>query len=124
MKLITTAGKRLKDIREIRGLTLAELSKLCKIPAQTLNRYELEQRIPKLDNIIKISEALNINPLWLQGYDVLLGGETVEEKPATTSDDGLTEDEKEILKMYRMLPPEYQEVSLIQLKALLDKNKK
>ena len=98
MKLITTAGKRLKDIREIRELTLAELSKLCNVPAQTLNRYELEQRIPKLDNIIKISEALNINPLWLQGYDVPLENEIIEEKPATTNDDRFLNDLQNMLQ--------------------------
>lgn len=75
MKIITTAGKRLREIREARKLTLAELSNLCNVPAQTLNRYELEQRTPKLNNIIKISDALNVNPLWLQGYDVHLENE-------------------------------------------------
>ena len=40
------------------------------IPAQTLNRYELGQRVPKIDTAVKIAEAIGINPLWLQGYDV------------------------------------------------------
>ena len=60
----------------------------------------------------------------MANYFGITKSDLVEEKPATTSDDGLTEDEKEILKMYRLLPPEYQEISFIQIKALLDKNKK
>ena len=40
------------------------------IPAQTLNRYELAQRVPKVDTVNKIAERLGLNPLWLQGYNV------------------------------------------------------
>lgn len=37
---------------------------------QTLSRYELEQRVPKIDTAVEIAESLGINPLWLQGYNV------------------------------------------------------
>ena len=38
--------------------------------AQTLNRYELGQRAPKIDVAAELAEALGVNALWLQGYDV------------------------------------------------------
>ena len=113
MKIITTAGKRLREIREARELTLAELSNLCNVPAQTLNRYELEQRIPKLDNIMKISDALNVNPLWLQGYDVPL-----------KSDEPISVDmnsDDEFNKLYEQLTPENKELIKAMIKGLTNK---
>lgn len=42
---ISNIAQRLKEYREQFNLTLADISKKCKIPMQTLNRYELEQRV-------------------------------------------------------------------------------
>ena len=67
---ISNIAQRLKEYRELFGLTLSDVSKKCKIPMQTLSRYELEQRVPKIDTAVEIAESLRINPLWLQGYNV------------------------------------------------------
>ncbi|MCT4544536.1 MAG: helix-turn-helix transcriptional regulator [Vallitalea sp.] len=64
----TTFANRLKSIRKDKSLTLDELSKIVNLPAQTLNRYELGQRIPKIDVVKKIASNLDIDPLWLIGY--------------------------------------------------------
>lgn len=70
MERISNIAQRLKEYRELFGLTLSDVSKKCKIPMQTLSRYELEQRVPKIDTAVEIAESLGINPLWLQGYNV------------------------------------------------------
>lgn len=70
MKRVSDFASRLKEYREQFGLTQLDMSKQCGIPYQTLSRYELRQRIPKVDTAVEIAEALGINPLWLQGYDV------------------------------------------------------
>ena len=67
---ISNIAQRLKEYRDQFNLTLSDVSKKCKIPMQTLNRYELEQRVPKIDTAVEIAESLGINPLWLQGYNV------------------------------------------------------
>lgn len=82
MERITTIATRLKEYRDIYNLTLADMEKLTRIPAQTINRYELGQRIPKIDVAISIAESLSINPLWLQGYKVPMEGE----KPTKNSE--------------------------------------
>lgn len=74
----SNVARRLKEYRENHGLTLAELSEKCKIPAQTLNRYELEQREPKIDTAIKIADSLHISLLWLLGYTVPIDPYTLE----------------------------------------------
>lgn len=63
-------ARRLKEYRDRFGLTLSDVSRKCEIPMQTLSRYELEQRVPKIDTAVEIAESLGINPLWLQGYNV------------------------------------------------------
>ena len=70
MERVARFSQRLKEYRDRFDLTLADMSNLCGVPTQTLNRYELEQRIPKFDTALEIAESLRINPLWLQGYDV------------------------------------------------------
>lgn len=70
MQQIDHFSNRLKTIRNQKRLSLEEFSKAVDIPAQTLNRYELNQRTPKIDVTAKIAEKLSINPLWLYGYDV------------------------------------------------------
>lgn len=70
MDRVTSFAKRIKEYREDHDLTLAEMEKITGVPAQTINRYELEQRHPKIDVAISIAEKLGVNALWLQGYDV------------------------------------------------------
>lgn len=70
MERNATIARRLREYRVDSGLTLAQLSQKTGIPAQTLNRYELGQRAPKLDVAVQIAQAIGVNPLWLQGYDV------------------------------------------------------
>lgn len=73
-KKVNSFAARLKQTRSEKGMTLEEFSKLIDIPAQTINRYELEQRVPKIDVVEKIAEKLALNPLWIQGYDVVKTG--------------------------------------------------
>lgn len=70
MKHITPFANRLKEYRVKEGLTLIELESITGTPAQTLNRYELGQRVPKIDTAIDLAEKMKIHPLWLQGFDV------------------------------------------------------
>lgn len=71
MQLVSTFAKRLKELRIEKDLTLEEFSKLLNMPPQTLSRYELGQRVPKIDTATQIALALNVNPLWLNGFDEL-----------------------------------------------------
>lgn len=58
---------RIRSVRKLRGLTLAELSERTGISANTLSRYENEKREPKLATWGKIASALNVSVAYLQG---------------------------------------------------------
>ena len=69
MKQVATIADRIKEYRDTHDLSLAEMAKLTGVSPQALNKYELRQRVPKIDVANKIAEALDISPLWLNGYD-------------------------------------------------------
>ena len=70
MEYVSNFSERLKEYRESKGLTFQELSNKTGVPAATLNRYELGKRKPKIDTANYIAEKLEVNPLWLSGFDV------------------------------------------------------
>lgn len=53
-------GKKLKYMRENRGLSLEDLSEISEIPVNRLVKYEAGMEIPDLDDIRRLSEGLNV----------------------------------------------------------------
>lgn len=65
-KVNEVIGERLKSIRESRGLSQAQLAKLCDYSAASrIGNYELGERKISADDAIVISEALGISPAEL-----------------------------------------------------------
>lgn len=111
MKTISTFGQRIKKFREDNNYKLSEMENLTGVPAQTINRYELEQRVPKVDLAAHIADKLKINPLWLFGYDV----EMTLESSRTSNDKNqestlFSEHESKVLTAYRNKPTMQQAV--------------
>jgi repressor LexA len=67
---VETLGKRLQQLMEERDLNYDRLGRLLDMKPQTLNRYVLGQREPKARVATEMAMRLEVNPLWLQGYDV------------------------------------------------------
>ena len=70
LKHSATIAERIREYRTRNKLTLSDLESMTGVPAQTINRYELGQRVPKIDAANEMAEAMRVNPMWLQGYDV------------------------------------------------------
>lgn len=97
MKIVSSFGKRIKEYREDSNLTLAEMERMTDVPAQTINRYELGQRVPKVDAAAIIADKLNLNPLWLFGYDT-------EEITITSSPIDFNDHEYSVIAAYKNQP--------------------
>lgn len=70
MKKISTFPERLHQyMADNNKMTYEKLSEFTGFPAQTLNRYALGQRIPKIDDFERLAKRMGVNPLWLQGFD-------------------------------------------------------
>lgn len=70
MVIESTFGARLRQVMAERGYKYEEFGTLLGMNAQTINRYVLGQREPKIGTATAIALALDVDPLWLQGYDV------------------------------------------------------
>ena len=70
VETIATFGQRLRQLMAERSLSYEELGRLLDMRPQTLNRYVLGQREPRASVATDIALALQVDPLWLQGYDV------------------------------------------------------
>jgi len=69
MEMVSTFGARLRLLMKEQGETYLSLAQRLNMNPQTLNRYVLERRSPKVTSAAAIASAFGVNPLWLQGYD-------------------------------------------------------
>ena len=107
----TEFGKRLRELREKRGLTQPQLAEMCGISLAHISMLETgyRQNVPRRDTILKLADALGVSKaemLELAGYEV--GPEVKSEKPnavetAIKTDKLLREEQKRLmLEQYRM----------------------
>ena len=60
-------GEKLRALRKEMGLTQDELAKMLGTSKQILSRYELGQRSPKIEQVSKYAEKLNVSVDYLLG---------------------------------------------------------
>lgn len=65
-----TVGENIRRIRELRGISVKDLANQLGITDTYLRFYECNYRNPKKEGILKIAEALQVNPEVLQPTDV------------------------------------------------------
>ena len=106
-----TIGQRIKAARERRDMTLDEVAKRCNTTKQTIFKYENEivTNIP-YDKIVLLSEALDVSPSYLFGWD---------EKKSHPSEPELTEVERLALELFRKIPKDKQAEALDLLRVAL-----
>lgn len=111
-----SCASRLKKALSIRNMTQAELCQKTKIPKSALSEYIKGLYDPKQDRLIILSEALNVDPVWLMGFDVPMEKEDKKRSPHEPS---LTEGEKLVLELFRQIPVDQQPMVLAMIKAAL-----
>lgn len=53
-------GERIREVRNIKGLTQKKLGELCGINEANIRKYESGRQNPKIETIQKIADALNV----------------------------------------------------------------
>lgn len=84
--------QRLNEIIERKGISKADMARICGVSAQSVNNWFVRGTIGK-SSAIKLADALGVSLSWVLGQDV---GEK----------DGLKADEQRLLELYRQLPEE------------------
>ena len=67
-----TVGEKIRKFRKEQGLTQKQLAESSGISSVTVQQYETEKRIPKHENLQKISNSLNINILCFDDIQSLV----------------------------------------------------
>jgi transcriptional regulator with XRE-family HTH domain len=91
-------------------------SELCEktgIPKSALSEYISGAYEPKQDRLFLMAQALNVDPVWLMGFDVPM------EKRISPSEPQLTEGEQLMLELFRKIPEDRQAAALELLRAAL-----
>ena len=70
MKPIDTFQNRLEEALKLRNIKPVELHEKTGISESLLSKYLSGNAIARQKKISLISDALNINPVWLIGYDI------------------------------------------------------
>jgi transcriptional regulator with XRE-family HTH domain len=93
-----------------------ELCKLAKIPKGSLSLYISGAYEPKQDRLYLMAEALDVDPVWLMGYDV-----PMERQKNTPDKQELSEGEELLLELFRQVPAESQQMVLEMIRIALKK---
>ena len=60
---------RLKDLRMEKGLTLKQLSEHIGVSFNTISRWEREERVPNIENIVVLAEFFKVSADYLCGLE-------------------------------------------------------
>ena len=99
---VESCGKRIKKALSLRGMTQAELCRLSGIPKAPISAYVRDAYEPKEDRTRAMARVLNVDPLWLLGYNVPMNADA-----PPLSDQDLTDAERAWLDLYRKISPEH-----------------
>lgn len=113
---MSTRSERIKSLIEQSGKSYQELERVTGIKKSSLQRYAsgVTTKIP-LDVIEKLSVAFNVSQEYLMGW---------EEKENSPSEPQLTEGEKSMLELFRMIPKDRQPEALDLLRVALKMQQK
>lgn len=85
-KIMEPCSVRIKKALAIRGLKQSELCEKTKIPKSAISEYISGAYEPKQDRVFLIAKALNVDPVWLMGFDVPM---EIEDPQTTVPHNGL-----------------------------------
>ena len=113
---IESCGQRIRKALSIRNMTQSELCRRTKIATSAMSEYLRGLYDPKQDKIYIMSQALNVDPVWLMGFDVPMEPDNKKYAPGEVN---LTESERVVLELFRAIPEDQQPVVLAMIRAAL-----
>ena len=116
-KPVESCAVRIKKALSIRNMKQSELCEKTKISKSVLSEYISGVYEPKQDRIFLLSQALNVDPVWLMGFDVPM---EKEDKKISSDELQLTEGEKALIRLLRRVPAEEQPIVIEKILSALD----
>ena len=96
--------QRLNEILELKNLTKSDMARICGVSAQSVNNWFVRGTIGK-SSAIKLADALGVSLEWVLGQEV-------------NEKDGLKDDERKLLELYRQLPDDEEKQNFLRVLSL------
>lgn len=68
--ILGTIGKRIKTALEVREMKAIDLARATGMSKSSISQYMSGKNDPKQDKIYAMAKVLDVNPVWLMGFDV------------------------------------------------------
>lgn len=107
-------SNRLKQILEVKGMSIKEFSELTAISYRSAMNYLNEGRDPNVEGLVRIHEALGISITWL------LTGNGAMFQSATKESD-MSDQEERLIADYRSMPENLKDAFSISFKEISEK---
>lgn len=120
VQIAETCATRIKKALSIRNMTQTELCAKAKISKSSLSEYLSGKYIPRQDKIFVLAQALNVDPVWLWGYDVPMEAQ-IEVSP---SEQQLTGVDKELWELLKLIPEEQKKLILETARVFVNNQRK
>ena len=115
-KPTATCSERIRQALAVRSMKQSELCEITKIPKSAISEYISGAYKPQQDRVFLIAQALDVDPVWLMGFDVPMEPE----KKSPPSELQLTEGAKILVDMFNQVPEDQQQLVLQMIRAALE----
>lgn len=111
----STTSQRLIEAMAAAQMKQADLARATGLSKGGISNYVIGRYEPKSDIVSKLAKALNCSEMWLMGYDV--PKERNKEIPGEIK---LTEEEKMLLNLFRLVPEKSQAMIFEMIRAAVN----
>lgn len=115
--------EKLKLLREERKMTLSEFAELLGTSKQVLSRYERGENTPKITTVAHYAKVLNVTLAYLMKDNITDKAGTTLTNNKKNPPVKLTEGEKALLDLFRLVPEEKQQMVLEMIRVALNNQK-
>ena len=116
-KRVAETPQRLKEALAKANMKQADLSRATGIDKGSIHHYLTGTYEPKADPINKMAIALNVNEMWLWGYDV-----PMEREKKPTDNDRLSENVKALIDFAKTVPEDKVDLVLKVMRSIVEEN--
>lgn len=114
-------SRKIYQLRKERGMTLEEVGNIVGVGKSTVRKWETGMIANmRRDKISLLAKALGTTPAFLMGWDDNIDIQIMKENKSPSNESDLTEGEKELIKLFRLLPVEEQNLYLEMFRARLN----
>jgi transcriptional regulator with XRE-family HTH domain len=114
-------SRKIYQLRKERGMTLEEVGNIVGVGKSTVRKWETGMIANmRRDKISLLAKALGTTPAFLMGWDDNIDIKLMKENKSPSNESDLTEGEKEMIKLFRLLPVEEQNLYLEMFRARLN----